>query len=162
LIDAVIITPCMQGTGSLREELGSIAPELAEMRRRRDERRREILDVAERVNRVRQEIGGQPHDRVAVDGSDLTLARLEELRAQLHRLQTEREDRARRATELRALLRSSSLVLGMDPRRDDLCGGDISDGAIATLAAEIERLRGIKRDRMHKVETRLLSSVFTN
>lgn len=62
-------------------------------------------------------------------------------------------------TELRALLRSSSLVLGMDPSRDLEQAGDMSDDAIATLASEIERLREIKRDRMQKVGKRTSSTV---
>lgn len=49
-----------QGTGSLKEELGLIAPELAEMRRRRDERRRHFLDVTESLNRIQQEISPGP------------------------------------------------------------------------------------------------------
>ena len=80
-----------QGTGSLKEELGSIAPELAEMRRRREERRRQFSDVTERVNRIHQEMnldGGQP--RVVADSSDLTLTKLEELRAYLQHLQSEK------------------------------------------------------------------------
>lgn len=80
-----------QGTGSLKEELASIAPELAEMRRRREDRRRQFSDVTERVNRIQKEMnlgGGRP--RVVVDGSDLTLTKLEELMACLQHLQSEK------------------------------------------------------------------------
>jgi len=80
-----------QGTGSLKEDLGSIAPELTEMRRRREERRRQFSDVTERVNRIHQEMnldGGQP--RVVADSSDLTLTKLDELRAYLQHLQSEK------------------------------------------------------------------------
>ncbi|KAK3152048.1 hypothetical protein QOZ80_2BG0153610 [Eleusine coracana subsp. coracana] len=148
----------LKGTGNLKEELGLIAPELVEMRKRRDERRRHFLDVTDRLNRIHQEInpaGGQSH--VAVDSSDLTLCKLEELRAHLQHLQTEKESRTRKVTELRASLHSSSLVLGMDPREfyirgNERAAGDMSDDAIALLASEIERLREIKRDRMHKLQ----------
>ncbi|CAL4971679.1 unnamed protein product [Urochloa decumbens] len=149
----------LQGTGSLKEDLGSIAPELAEMRRRREERRRQFSDVTERVNRIQQEMnlggGGQP--RVVADGSDLTLTKLEELTAYLQHLQSEKESRTRKVAELMALLHSSSLVLGMDPREfngggDQDAGGHFSDAAIARLASEIERLREIKRSRMEKLQ----------
>ncbi|CAL4890281.1 unnamed protein product [Urochloa decumbens] len=152
----------LQGTGSLKEELGSIAPELAEMRRRREERRRQFSDVTERVNRIQQEMnlggggGGQP--RVVADGSDLTLTKLEELRAYLQHLQSEKESRTKKVAELMALLHSSSLVLGMDPREfsaaqgGDQTAGHFSDAAIARLASEIERLREIKRSRMEKLQ----------
>ncbi|TVU33555.1 hypothetical protein EJB05_25380 [Eragrostis curvula] len=149
----------LKGTGNLKEELGLIAPELAEMRRRRDERRRQFLDVTERLNRIRQEMNPSGHQPdVAVDSSDLTLSKLEELRAQLQHLQTDKESRTRKVAELRDLLRSSALVLGMDPRefiyvrgKEEQAAGDISDAAMATLASEIERLREIKRDRMQKL-----------
>ncbi|XP_034576571.1 65-kDa microtubule-associated protein 3 [Setaria viridis] len=160
---ATVQTACssLQGTGSLKEELGSIAPELAEMRRRREDRRRQFSDVTERVNRIQQEMnlgGGQP--RVVADRSDLTLTKLDELRAWLQHLQSEKEIRTRKVAELVAELHSSSLVLGMDPREihaahgggDDHAGGHFSDAAIARLASEIERLREIKRGRMEKLQ----------
>ncbi|CAL5024265.1 unnamed protein product [Urochloa decumbens] len=155
----------LQGTGSLKEELGSIAPELAEMRRRREERRRQFSDVTERVNRIQHEMnlgggggGGVGQPRVVADGSDLTLTKLEELRAYLQHLQSEKESRTKKVAELMALLHSSSLVLGMDPREfsaaqgGDQTAGHFSDAAIARLASEIERLREIKRSRMEKLQ----------
>nr|CAB3445440.1 unnamed protein product [Digitaria exilis] len=160
---ATVQTACssLQGTGNLREELGSISPELAEMRRRRDERRRQFSDVTERVNRIHQEMNLAAGDGrvVATDGSDLTLTKLEELRAYLQHLQSEKESRTRKVAELIALLHSSSLVLGMDPREINAAAGhggqaagDFSDAAIARLASEIERLREIKRSRMDKLQ----------
>ncbi|RLN07800.1 65-kDa microtubule-associated protein 3 [Panicum miliaceum] len=162
---ATVQTACssLQGTGSLKEELGSIAPELAEMRRRREERRRQFSDVTERVNRIHQEMnlgGGQP--RVVADSSDLTLTKLEELRAYLQHLQSEKESRTRKVAELMASLHSSSLVLGMNPREIIAAhGGDqaghFSDDTIARLASEIEGLREIKRSRMEKLQDLLAS-----
>ncbi|XP_066317733.1 65-kDa microtubule-associated protein 3-like isoform X2 [Miscanthus floridulus] len=169
---STVHTACssLQGTGSLKEELGFIAPELAEMRRRREERRRQFADVTQRVNRIQEEMNlqlgggqGQPkaHAAAVVDGSDLTTTKLDELRAYLHHLQQEKESRTKKVAELLALLHSSSLVLGMDPRETNnvvngggvqVQAGDISDGAIAGLAAGIERLREIKRSRMEKLQ----------
>ncbi|KAJ1277680.1 hypothetical protein BS78_04G022000 [Paspalum vaginatum] len=160
---ATVQTACssLQGTGSLKEELGSIAPELAEMRRRREERRRQFSDVTERVNRIQQEMnvaaGAQPRAAAVVDSSDLTKTKLEELRAYLQHLLQEKESRTKKVAELVGQLHSSSMVLGMDPREINVHGGirqagDISDGAIARLASEIERLRDIKRSRMEKLQ----------
>ncbi|XP_066324816.1 65-kDa microtubule-associated protein 3-like isoform X1 [Miscanthus floridulus] len=169
---STVHTACssLQGTGSLKEELGFIVPELAEMRRRREERRRQFADVTQRVNRIQEEMNlqlgggqGQPkaHAAALVDGSDLTTTKLDELRAYLHHLQQEKESRTKKVAELLALLHSSSLVLGMDPRETNnvvngggvqVQAGDISDGAIAGLAAGIERLREIKRSRMEKLQ----------
>ncbi|XP_021316022.1 65-kDa microtubule-associated protein 9 isoform X3 [Sorghum bicolor] len=72
------------------------------------------------------------------------------------------ESRTKKVAELMAQLHSSSLVLGMDSRETtnvvvngggvQVQAGDISDGAIAGLAAGIERLREIKRSRMEKLQ----------
>lgn len=40
----------------------------------------------------------------------------------------------------------------MDPREINAGAGDLSDGAMARLASEIERLREIKRSRMEKLQ----------
>lgn len=58
-----------------------------------------------------------------------------------------------------SLLHSSSLVLGMDPREINAGAGDLSDGAMARLASEIERLREIKRSRMEKLQD-LVATMF--
>ncbi|KAL6629236.1 hypothetical protein ACP70R_029001 [Stipagrostis hirtigluma subsp. patula] len=158
---ATVQTACssLQGTGSLKEELGSIAPELGEMRKRREERRRQFSEVTERLNKLQREMNPGDHDpqpRAGVDDGDLTLTRLEELRAYLQHLQLEKETRTKKVAELTSFLRSSSAVLGMDLREVGLHGdeqsGDISDGTIARMVAEIERLREIKRDRMQKLQ----------
>jgi hypothetical protein len=96
MVMSVVTADWDQGTGSLKEELGLIAPELAEMRRKREERRRQFADVTQRVNRMQEEMNllvGQPNARAAavvVDGSDLTTTKLDELRAYLHHLQQEK------------------------------------------------------------------------
>ncbi|KAL6888576.1 hypothetical protein ACP4OV_009602 [Aristida adscensionis] len=160
---ATVQTACssLQGTGSLKAELGSIAPELGEMRRRREERRRQFADVTERLGKIQREMMMGPGDdraaAAAVDDGDLTLTRLEELRAYLQHLQQEKESRTRKVAELMSFLHSSSSVLGMDLgemglRGGDEQAGDISDDAMERMASEIERLREIKRNRMQKLQ----------
>jgi len=99
MVMSVVTEDWDQGTGSLKDELGFTAPELAEMRRRREERRRQFADVTQRVNRIQEEMNlqlgggqGQPkaHAAAVVDGSDLTTTKLDELRAYLHHLHQEK------------------------------------------------------------------------
>ncbi|BAF07664.1 65-kDa microtubule-associated protein 3 [Oryza sativa Japonica Group] len=145
----------LQSTGNLKEELGSITPELEEMRRRREERRRKFSEVTELINRIEQEMKPSKQLHLTMDNSDLTIRRLEELRAYLQDLQLEKDSRVRKMTELMGSLHSSSLVLGMDFRETNLHHddeGDISDDAIARLVSEIGRLREIKRNRMQKLQ----------
>uniref|UniRef100_A0A0D9VBN2 65-kDa microtubule-associated protein 3 n=1 Tax=Leersia perrieri TaxID=77586 RepID=A0A0D9VBN2_9ORYZ len=155
---ATVQTACSSlSTGNLKEELGSITPELEEMRRRKEERRRQFIDVTQLINRMQHEMKPIEQLRLAMDESDLSMRRLEELRACLQSLQQEKESRIRKMTELMSSLHSSSLVLGIDFRdtnlhHDDEQATDVSDDAIARLVSEIERLREIKRNRMQKLQ----------
>ncbi|KAM3309968.1 hypothetical protein ACQJBY_030958 [Aegilops geniculata] len=147
--------------GSLREELRAIAPELEEVRERRDEMCRQIAEVTELIDRLRQEMRpGErpPPPRVDADPDDLTMNSLQELRAHLRHLQSEKENRIKKVAELTSSLHASSSVLGMDPQEittslQEAGAGDIiSDGAIARLESEAERLREAKRGRMQRLQ----------
>ncbi|KAE8770004.1 65-kDa microtubule-associated protein 9-like [Hordeum vulgare] len=150
--------------GSLREELRAIAPELEEVRRRRDEMRRQFTEVTELIDRLQQEmtpVERPPPPRVDADPDDLTMNSLQELRAHLRHLQSEKENRIKKMAELTSSLHASSSVLGMDPREVTTsleeagavaAAGDISDGAIARLESEAERLREAKRGRMQRLQ----------
>ncbi|KAG8057991.1 hypothetical protein GUJ93_ZPchr0002g26675 [Zizania palustris] len=152
---ASVQTACSSSpsTGNMKEELSSILPELEEMRRRREERRRQFSEVTDSINRMQQEMKPGELHHLSMGNSDLTLRRLDELRACQHHLQQEKENRVKKIAELTGCLHSSSSVLGMDFRETTtLHHGDISDGAIASLVSEIERLREIKRSRMQKLQ----------
>ncbi|KQJ93072.1 hypothetical protein BRADI_3g02590v3 [Brachypodium distachyon] len=144
---------------SLKEELGAIAPELEEMRRRRDERRRLFQEVTDVIDRIEQEMYSTNSNAAADDDGDLTMSKLQELRSRLGDLQSEKENRIKKVAELTSSLHSSSLVLGMDSGETDLEEGDISDCRIARLLSEIEHLREIKRDRMQKLQD-LVAAMF--
>ncbi|KAL5208806.1 hypothetical protein ABZP36_033241 [Zizania latifolia] len=153
---ASVQTACSSSpsTGNLKEELGSILPELEEMRRRREQRRRQFLEVTDLINRMQQEMKPGELHHLSMDNSDLTLRRLDELRACQRHLQQEKENRVKKIAELMGCLHSSSSVLGMNFRETTTLhhGDDISDGAIAILVSEIERLMEIKRNRMQKLQ----------
>ncbi|KAF6993420.1 hypothetical protein CFC21_010317 [Triticum aestivum] len=148
--------------GSLREELRAIAPELEEVRQRRDEMCRQFAEVTELIDRLRQEM--RPGERppppfVDADPENLTMNRLQELRAHLRHLQSEKDNRIKKMAELTSSLHASSSVLGMDPQEITTSlqeagagAGDISDGAIARLESEAERLREAKRGRMQRLQ----------
>lgn len=60
------------------------------MRRRREERRRKFSEVTELINRIEQEMKPSKQLHLTMDNSDLTIRRLEELRAYLQDLQLEK------------------------------------------------------------------------
>jgi chromosome segregation ATPase len=75
---------------SLREELRVITSELEDMRRRRDERRRELKEVKGLIDWLQQEMRPTERPRVDADDDDLTMKRLQDLRAHLRHLQSEK------------------------------------------------------------------------
>jgi protein regulator of cytokinesis 1 len=164
---------------SLREELRVIASELEDMRRRRDQRRRELTEVKGLIDRLQLEMRPTERPRVDADGDDLSMKWLQELRAHLQHLQSEKvrsdqsttlamcktkainlfffsqENRIKKMAELASSLRASCSVLGMDPAETTTNlqeAGDISDGAMARLELEAERLRETKRGRMQRLQ----------
>lgn len=79
-------------TGSLKEELKSIGPQLEEMRKRKVERWNQFLEVIEQIRKISFEITSSEgnQSKLAVDESDLSARRLEDLYRQLESLQKEK------------------------------------------------------------------------
>jgi protein regulator of cytokinesis 1 len=75
----------------LKEELEMIVPELAEMQKRKHDRRNQFIEVQEQIQNISIEIYG-PKEYVPsiVDETDLSLRKLEELHRQLNALQIEK------------------------------------------------------------------------
>ncbi|XP_037492238.1 65-kDa microtubule-associated protein 3 isoform X2 [Jatropha curcas] len=150
-----------QNAGSLKEELRLILPQLEEMRKRELDRRNQFLEVLADIQKISNEIYGSA-DHVAVDETDLSLRKLEELHRQLHALQTEKSDRLKQIQEHLDTLNSLCLVLGMDykltiseihPSFGDSEGSRlISNDSIQKLATAIHKLREIKIQRMQKLQ----------
>lgn len=82
-----------QNTGSLKEELRAIVPQVEEMRKRKNDRLNQFNEVLEQIQKISKEIFG-PEDyepsNIAVDETDLSTRRLDELHGQLQVLQKEK------------------------------------------------------------------------
>jgi protein regulator of cytokinesis 1 len=75
----------------LKEELEMIVPELAEMQKRKHDRRNQFIEVQEQIQSISNEIhGAREIIPFIVDDTDLSLRKLEELHRQLHTLQKEK------------------------------------------------------------------------
>lgn len=78
---------------NLKEELQAIIPRLEEMRKRRAERKKQFVEVVEDLQDIAKEIFGSADDnlcKMAVDGADLSMKKLEELQKRLQELQNEK------------------------------------------------------------------------
>ena len=81
-----------QNAGSLKEELKAIIPELEEMKKRKNDRKDQILEVVEQIREILIEIRPPGYDlsTLSVDECVLSVRRLEELHGQLQLLQVEK------------------------------------------------------------------------
>ncbi|XP_029123611.1 65-kDa microtubule-associated protein 3 [Elaeis guineensis] len=160
----VHVRQCNQNAGSLKEELKAIIPELEEMKKRKNDRKNQILEVVEQIKEILIEIRPPGYDlsTVAVDESALSVRMLEELHGQLQLLQEEKADRLRKVQEHLSTLSSLCLVLSIDfkqmvgevdPNLNETGGfKNTSDDTIERLTCAIHRLREIKRQRMEKLQ----------
>lgn len=82
-----------QNTGSLKEELRAIVPQVEEMRKRRNDRLNQFKEVLEQIQKISKEIFG-PGDykpsNFVVDETDLSMRKLDELHGHLLVLQKEK------------------------------------------------------------------------
>ncbi|KAA0055122.1 hypothetical protein IC582_022085 [Cucumis melo] len=153
-----------QKTGTLKEEMARVLPQVEEMRKRKVDRRNQFLEVLDQILKISYEIYGSKfsHSSVAIDENDLSLRKLEELQEQLHTLQKEKSDRQMVVQEHLHTLNSLCLVLGMDfkqtvngfhPNLGDPEGTfSITNESIETLAAAITNLREVKLRRMQRLQ----------
>ncbi|KAH0943291.1 hypothetical protein HID58_002928 [Brassica napus] len=154
-----------QSLGSLKQELGTILPELEEMQKRKTERRNQFLFVLEEIENITNDIKGQGElvlPKPPIDETDLSLRKLEELHCHLQALEKEKSDRVETIRKHLCTLYSHCSVLGMDfnevvsqvnPTLTDPEGPrSLSDHTIDTLDAAVQKLREVKIQRMQKLQ----------
>lgn len=92
MIDTFLFFQADQKTGTLKEEMARVLPQVDEMRKRKVDRRNQFLEVLDQILKISYEIYGSKfsHSSVAIDENDLSLRKLEELQEQLHTLQKEK------------------------------------------------------------------------
>ncbi|XP_035541657.1 65-kDa microtubule-associated protein 9-like [Juglans regia] len=155
----------VQNTGSLKEELSRILPQLEEMRKRKSERRNQFLETQEQIQKISNEIYGSTEcisSVLVVDESDLSLRKLEELHRELHERQKEKRDRLRQVQEQVCALNSLCSMLGVDSKkiltevhpslRDSERSTNLSNCTIEQLAAAIQKWREVKLQRMQRLQ----------
>ncbi|XP_028796529.1 65-kDa microtubule-associated protein 3-like [Neltuma alba] len=154
-----------QKAGSLKQELARILPELEEMRKRKSDRRDQFKDVQEQILNISNEIYGSKEyisAKRAVDESDLSSRKLEELHAELQTLQKEKIERLKKVQDHLCTLKSLCSVLGMDFKQivsnihpslgENEGPKSVTNDTIQQLAAAIHNLREVKLQRMQKLQ----------
>ncbi|KAI7751580.1 hypothetical protein M8C21_004146 [Ambrosia artemisiifolia] len=150
-----------QNMKSLKAELRAILPELEEMRKRKSERKNQFIEVLEQIQKIQMEIYATSVKTV-LDETDLSSRKLEELHVQLQALEKEKSDRIKKVLDHMSTLNSLCLVLGMDfnqtvheinPGLAETEGTkSLSNDAIGSLAAAIQKLHDVKIERMQRLQ----------
>ncbi|KAH9310920.1 hypothetical protein KI387_025955 [Taxus chinensis] len=151
--------------GSLKQQLEGIAPLLEEMRRRKEDRVKQFVEVQMQIQKISNEIAGCVQvnpSSVTVEESDLSLRKLEEYQRQLQTLQEEKNNRLFKVIEYVNVLHGLCSVLGLDFIRtvtevhpsleESEQPKSISDDTIERLAMTIHTLREVKKNRMQKLQ----------
>ncbi|KAL0921045.1 hypothetical protein M5K25_008075 [Dendrobium thyrsiflorum] len=145
-----------QNALSLKEELKATTPQLEEMRKRKNDRLSQFLQVMEQIRKISSEVlpDGQAQYKMNVDESDLSTRKLEEFQRELEALQKEKADRLKQVLEHLSTLNTLCLVLGIDfkqtvmevhPSLDETEGSKIvSNEVIDRLASVIQSLRELQ------------------
>ncbi|GMP65220.1 hypothetical protein CsSME_00026114 [Camellia sinensis var. sinensis] len=159
-----------KSTGTINEQLTAIAPVLEQLWKQKEERIKEFFDVQSQIQKICGEIAGT-YEQVGshvVDEADLSLKKLDEFQSQLQELQKEKSERLHKVLEFVSSVHDLCAVLGMDffstvtevhPSLNDSTGvqsKSISNDTLSRLAKTVLALKEDKKQRLHKVISRLL------
>ncbi|GKA63853.1 65-kDa microtubule-associated protein 8 [Tanacetum coccineum] len=153
--------------GTLKEQLGAIAPALQKMQMRKAERMKQFRTVQSQIQKISTEIAGlfeydDSLPDVIVNENDLSLKKLEEYQMELKRLHADKSDRLEKVKNYISTIQKLSATLGMDasmiitkvhPSLNELSGlsKNMSDRILAKLNSTVESLEAEKQSRIEKV-----------
>ncbi|EPS64691.1 hypothetical protein M569_10086 [Genlisea aurea] len=155
-----------RNSGTIKEQLASIAPALEKLWAQKDERMNELFDVQSQIQKINSEISGT-NDAVVnpvVDESDLSLKKLDEFHAQLQELQKEKSDRLHKVLDFVSTVHDLCAVLGVDffatvtevhPSLNDstaVQSKSISNETLSRLAKTVLSLKEDKKKRLGKLQ----------
>ncbi|XP_042015541.1 65-kDa microtubule-associated protein 3-like isoform X2 [Salvia splendens] len=165
-------THIKKSSGSLKQELETIMPQLEDMREKRNERKSQFSEVLKQINSISMELAGSAETslvEISVDESDLSIKKLDDLRTQLLLLQKEKDERRELLLHLLSITNALCLVLGMDfksticsvhPSLDNTCERkSISADTIQGLSTVISRLKDVKLQRMQRLQDLAMTMV---
>ncbi|XP_031480971.1 65-kDa microtubule-associated protein 8-like isoform X1 [Nymphaea colorata] len=155
--------------GTVKQQLDSIKPALRDMQKRRDDRRRQFLDVQSQIQMISAEIQGNTatstlQESVDISQNDLSLKKLQEYTAELEQLQKEKNERLKRVEDYLKTVNSLCAALGMDSSKiiEDVdpsfnCSSEsrsksMTDDALHKLNNTVESLKEEKQKRLEKLQ----------
>ncbi|XP_071727240.1 65-kDa microtubule-associated protein 1-like [Rutidosis leptorrhynchoides] len=175
LLDKSFVNAPEKTSGTIKEQLASIAPALEQLWSVKEERIKEFSNVQSQIQKIRGEIAGineQEGKAVVVDESDLSLKKLGDVCQHLEELQEEKSQRLNKVLEFVNIVHGICTVLGSDfystitdvhPSLNDVNRAQaisISNDTLARLANTVTTLKESKKQRLQKI--RELASQLTD
>eukprot|EP00252_Welwitschia_mirabilis_P026747 TRINITY_DN8885_c0_g1_i2.p1 TRINITY_DN8885_c0_g1~~TRINITY_DN8885_c0_g1_i2.p1 ORF type:complete len:601 (-),score=177.88 TRINITY_DN8885_c0_g1_i2:368-2170(-) len=157
-------------SGSLKDQLAVITPQLEEMRLRKDERLKQLAEIKAQIQKISREIVGYSEQDDLLPASrnkeenDFSLRKLEEYQAHLQLLQKEKSDRLNKVLEHVNVVHQLCAILGMDfkktvsevhPSLPDSSAEqpkNISNNTLEKLSHKINLLTDEKKNRIQKLQ----------
>lgn len=158
-----------KSTGTIKEQLATIAPVIEKLWKQKEERIKEFTDIQSQIQKICGEIAGtlkvdEQMGTPIVDEDDLSLKKLDEFQSQLQELQKEKSDRLHKVLDFVSTVHDLCAVLGMDfystitevhPSLNDSVGmqsKSISNDTLSRLAKTVLALKEDKRQRLQKLQ----------
>lgn len=154
--------------GTLKEQVAMLKPLLEELRRKKEQRVKDFLEVQLQIVKICAEIAGNSHlvssASPQVDERDLTIKRLEELKSQLQELQRDKSMRLQKVNVHVKAIHELSTVMSIDfnkmlsevhPSFGDSANDQsksISNDTLARLAGTVHSLNREKKERLQKLQ----------
>ncbi|AET01926.1 putative microtubule-associated protein, MAP65/Ase1/PRC1 [Medicago truncatula] len=157
-----------RGKGTLKQQLANIIPVVEDLRFKKKERVKEILEIKSQISQIRAEKAGCGQSKGVtdqdVDQCDLTMEKLGKLKSHLNELQNEKNIRHQKVkshistiSELSAVMSIdiSEILNGIHPSLNDSSNGaqqSISDETLARLNESVLLLKQEKQQSLQKVQ----------
>ncbi|KAJ7529430.1 hypothetical protein O6H91_15G050000 [Diphasiastrum complanatum] len=155
-------------SGTLKEQLEAILPQLEALRGRKEERVKMLTDVKSQIRKISEELLGScqsvDSELASANERDLSRRRLEDYQAQLQTLLDEKADRMQRILESKNILRDLCAVMGVEfsrtlkdvhPTLEDSASvqeESISNDTLDRFTLIIQSLQEEKRIRTQKLQ----------
>ncbi|KAL5058400.1 hypothetical protein RYX36_030004 [Vicia faba] len=147
--------------GNLKKERESVISQFEEMRKLKNERMKQFLEVIHQLQNISSELYGSTGANEYLDEKILSLGKLEGLKRQLVQFQNEKARRMKQVSDQLYTLNSLCSVLGLNiedkiceicPTMTSTVTNDISDHTLKSLNSEVLSLREVKMQRMQKLQ----------
>ncbi|XP_078433086.1 65-kDa microtubule-associated protein 1-like isoform X2 [Wolffia australiana] len=161
---------------TIKQQLAAMSPALEQLRRKKEERLNEFVNVQCQIQSINREINGsskgdEQNTAPIIDESDLSSNKFSEFQSQLQELQRDKCERLQKVMEFVGAIRDLSIILGIDYVRTvseihpsladsvEFKSKSISNDTLSNLSSTILSLTEEKKTRLQKLQESALQLI---